>query len=122
MGPAAREMNFANVTILPCKSGDDLDEIKTVLTTNFKPLKNTDNEKLVMSGMKRKDGESMDDFATRLRRQATLCDLEGDDETREAARAQAKDIAESCRSGAMGASEVAAVRNGDPRRGALRER
>ena len=69
-----REIYFA-----VAKDDDDYTKVKKALTDHFKPLKNLDYQKFVMNSIKKEERESMDDFASRLRAQATLCDLEGDD-------------------------------------------
>jgi len=74
MGKEAREIYYASA-----KDGDDYKAVKKVLQQHFKPLKNIDYQKFVLNGMVRDESESMDDFASRLRAQAALCELVGGD-------------------------------------------
>ena len=74
MGKEAREIYYASA-----KDGDDYKAVKKVLQQHFKPLKNIDYQKFVLNGMVREESESMDDFASRLRAQATICELFGGD-------------------------------------------
>jgi len=59
------------------KTDDKFDDVVKTLTDYFKPLKQLDYHKFVFHGMVREDNESMDDFASRLRAQAKLCEYEG---------------------------------------------
>lgn len=68
VGETVRDIYFAGAA-----PNDTYENVLTKLEAHFKPLKNHDFEQHVFTRMGQEDGESCDDFASRLRLQAQVC-------------------------------------------------
>ena len=55
------------------EQGDGYKEVRSKLESHFAPLRNYDVEHLRLMRLKRKPGESLDDYANVIRKQALLC-------------------------------------------------
>lgn len=75
MGPECRHVYCHNLNLTVAQQGD----VKTLesLEAYFKPAENVIYERYVFSCCKQEEGESIDNFVTRLREKAAACDYGG---------------------------------------------
>ncbi len=76
MGPECRHVYRHNLNLTAAQQGD----VKTILESldaYFKPAKNVIYERYVFGCCKQEEGESIDNFVTRLREKAATCDYGG---------------------------------------------